>query len=77
MRFLIGIFQGGPIVIFQVLATEIVGPKHRVLASVLIFIAQSLSFLLLAIQAWFIPNWKYLQIVTTAPYIFLLIVGYR
>ena len=77
VRFLIGIFQGGPIMLFNILAVELVGPKHRSLATIWMFISYSIAFTLVGIQAWLIPNWKYLQIVTSIPYIPALFLGYR
>ena len=68
-RFVIGIFNGGVSLIVYINATEFVGPKYRSLASTLFFICDPVAFGLLGVQAWLIPDWKMLQIITSIPYI--------
>ena len=69
MRFFIGVFAGGYSVNSKVIAAELVGPKYRSLVTTSLNCIYSISLILLALQAWALPNWTHLQMVASIPYI--------
>ena len=75
MRFFIGVFEGGFSVISKVIAAELVGPKYRSLVTTTMSCSYTISFILLALEAWALPNWTRLQMVASIPYI-TVIAGY-
>ena len=75
MRFLIGVFCGGFIITSKVIATELVGKKYRSLIYTILAASNSVSYILMGLQAWALQNWSYLQMVASIPYI-ICIAGY-
>ena len=75
MRFLIGVFCGGFIVTSKVIATELVGEKYRSLLHTILVASNSVSIILIGLQAWALQNWTHLQMVASIPYI-ICIAGY-
>lgn len=71
-RFITGFFLHGSTTQAYILISEIVGSKHRSFACLILFLSTSIGWVILALQAYLIPNWKTLSIVTSAPYIFAL-----
>ena len=69
MRFFIGAFEEGFNVILKVITAELVGPKYRSLVNTTLCCTYSISSILLGLQAWALPNWTHLQMVTSIPYI--------
>ena len=56
-----------------VMVSEIVGNKHRAFANNITFFSVAAAFCMLALKAYFLPNWKYLFVVCTAPYALVLL----
>lgn len=73
IRVLIGFFVPGSSVQMFILISEFVGPKHRPLAGITLWLAFSCSLALLGLKAYFIRTWKMLMIACTAPYFFILL----
>jgi len=72
-RFIIGFFEAGCFITMFVLATELVGPEKRALAGTLVWIYFTVALLVLAMKAFFIRSWRMLLIVSSAPFIFIVI----
>ena len=49
-----------------------VGDRHRAFAGLIIFLFAGIALSVLGVKAYFIPHWKLLYIVCTAPYVFVL-----
>jgi len=73
LRLVIGIALGGLSLSIYILATELVGPKFRALSGTIIWFAFTLTLCLIGLQAWLIPDWRVLEIIISAPYIFVLL----
>ncbi|XP_025098374.1 organic cation transporter protein-like isoform X2 [Pomacea canaliculata] len=67
MYLLQGAASTGAFVISYILIMELVGPKYRVFAGFVILIFCSLGYVSLAGIAYFIRNWRYLELAITAP----------
>ena len=67
-RILIGFFIPGGAVQMFVLISEYVGPKWRPAAGITLWLAFSVSVVLLGAIAYYVQKWKILMIITTAPY---------
>eukprot|EP00794_Sanderia_malayensis_P018704 gene18704-20592_t len=72
-RVLVGFFIPGNIIQLFVLISEFVGPRHRPLAGITLWIAYSAGIALLGVIAYFVRTWKLLIIICTAPYFFTFI----
>ena len=72
-RFVIGFFLPGTMTQMFIIMTEIVGSKYRAFAGLLVFEFGVVSTVILGLKAYFIRNWKYLHMVCTVPYIFLVV----
>jgi len=70
-RFIIGFFIPGTFAQMFILITEIVDSKHRPFSGIMIFVFALSSMSLLGVKAYFIRDWRMLQIVCTAPYAWL------
>ena len=68
-RFVVGFFIPGVVVNLITISMEIVGTKHRPLASVIIGIGYSLAVCAIPLIAYFIREWKTLILVCSAPYL--------
>lgn len=53
------------------LAIELVGPKDRVIVTILINIAYSLSLVTLSIIVWAVRDWQWMALATTLPFLTL------
>ena len=73
MRLIIGFFLAGIVLNLFVLAAELVGPKYRAFAGTTIWFFFTASLALVGLQAYFIPDWRMLLKIMTAPYIILLV----
>ncbi|XP_002158070.2 organic cation transporter protein [Hydra vulgaris] len=73
LRLIIGILQGGVMLLLFVLATELVGPSYRSLSGTTIWFAFTFALCIMAVQAWLIPNWRTLLIIVSIPYIVLIL----
>ena len=72
-RFIIGLFEAGCFLSMFVLATELVGPDKRALAGTLVWFYFTAALMILGLKAYFVRNWRILLILTSAPWIFVLI----
>ena len=72
-RFIIGFFEAGCFLSMFVLATELVGPEKRALAGNLVWFYFTAALMVLGLKAYFIRNWRTLLIVSSAPWIFILL----
>ena len=54
-----------------ILGLEIVGPDHRATVSVLASITYSIGYIVLGGIAYFVRDWKYLALLTSAPLVFI------
>ena len=70
-RFIIGFFSPGAFSQMSILITEIVDSKHRPFAGIILIACGLTSLSILGIKAYFIRDWRYLNIACTAPYIFV------
>lgn len=70
-RMLTGIFKGGITTNFMVLVCEFLDNKHRPFSVLFIWGFNVLGSVVLALTAYFVREWKYLFIWTTAPYFLL------
>ncbi|XP_076444570.1 organic cation transporter protein-like [Babylonia areolata] len=67
LYFMQGAAHTGAFLVSYTLSTELVGPKYRVVAGFVIQSFYSVGFMTLAGIAYFIRNWRYLEIAITAP----------
>jgi len=72
-RVIIGFFEAGCFLSMFVLATELVGPEKRALAGTLVWFYFTAALMVLGLKAYFIRNWRTLLILSSAPWIFILI----
>lgn len=66
-RIVIGATTSGVFLVAYVLALEMVGPKARLNAGMIIMMFFSLGYVLMAPIAYFIVQWRYLQMALTLP----------
>ena len=72
-RGIIGFFEAGCFLSMFVLATELVGPEKRALAGTLVWIYFTAALLILGLKAYFVRSWRTLLILSSAPWIFILL----
>ena len=72
-RVIVGFFEAGCFLSMFVLATELVGPEKRALAGTLVWFYFTAALMVLALKAYFVRNWRTLLILSSAPWIFILI----
>ena len=75
-RFVLGFFQTTVQNVIVVLMMEIVGRKHRSIASIGPYFFYPIGFSVLSLKAYLLKDWKMLCIAATAPYTFLLVMMY-
>nr|KAG5691730.1 hypothetical protein BaRGS_010233 [Batillaria attramentaria] len=73
MYFMQGAAHTGAFLVSFTLSTELVGPKYRVIAGFVIQSFYSVGFMTLAGIAYFIRNWRYLEVAITAPAVLFVI----
>ncbi|XP_018785575.1 PREDICTED: organic cation transporter-like protein isoform X2 [Bactrocera latifrons] len=74
VRFIIGATTSGVFLVAYVIAMEMVGPKKRLYAGIFLMMFFSVGFMLTAVFAYFINEWRTLQIAISLPG--LLFLGY-
>lgn len=74
VRFIIGATTSGVFLVAYVIAMEMVGPKKRLYAGIFLMMFFSVGFMLTAVFAYFINEWRTLQIAISLPG--LLFIGY-
>ncbi|XP_041831248.1 solute carrier family 22 member 2-like [Melanotaenia boesemani] len=72
LRVILGFSVKGGWMATYVLLTEIVGVKYRRTVGILYQMFFSIGLLILPLLAYYITDWRWLQIVTTAPYVLFL-----
>lgn len=74
IAFAIGCAQGGVALTIYVMASELVGPQYKSITSGAgTGLTYTLCLCLLSLQAWLIQNWRLFLVVTSAPYLILLL----
>ncbi|KAF5290281.1 hypothetical protein FQR65_LT11615 [Abscondita terminalis] len=66
-RLIVGSATSGVYLVAYVIAMEMVGPKERLAAGVVMPMFFSVGYMLVAVFAYFIHDWRYLQISLTLP----------
>lgn len=66
-RIIVGATTSGVFLVAYVIAMEMVGPSYRLLAGVVIMMFFSVGYMLTALFAYFITDWRWLQIALTLP----------
>ena len=72
-RFIMGFAFPGVLVQTAILLTEYVGNDMRPYAKVLPGVAINMSWMAVAVKSYLVQNWKYLSMICTAPYVFVLL----
>ena len=72
-RFIIGVCQSGAFQSIFVLSTELVGPEKRALATAALWFYYTGALMVLGLKAYFVRDWRMLMILSSAPWIFILI----
>ncbi|XP_022063705.1 solute carrier family 22 member 2-like [Acanthochromis polyacanthus] len=73
MRTILGLGVKGNWMTAYVLLTEIVGVEYRRTVGILFQMFFSVGVLILPLLAYFVTDWRWLQVIITAPYIFFLV----
>ncbi|KAJ8025317.1 Organic cation transporter protein [Holothuria leucospilota] len=73
LRFFIGVVNNGSFILAFIIGTELVGPSMRNVAGIVIEMFFSCGYMLLAVLAYFIRDWRHLQLVIGAPTLLFLI----
>lgn len=76
LEFVAGFAQGGVVLVAAVIATELVGPNYKSLVGSGLGLIDTISLCFLGIQGWLLLNWRHFLMVTTVPYLIVLL-GYR
>eukprot|EP00112_Aurelia_sp_Birch-Aquarium-sp1_P004644 Seg1526.1 transcript_id=Seg1526.1/GoldUCD/mRNA.D3Y31 product="Solute carrier family 22 member 2" protein_id=Seg1526.1/GoldUCD/D3Y31 len=71
-RFIIGFCQGGCINVF-ILATELVGEKHRSLSGTIIWFYFTAALLLMTLKAYLLQNWRHLEWACSLPFVVIML----
>lgn len=66
-RIIVGATTSGVFLVAYVIAMEMVGPTYRLFAGVVIMMFFSVGYVLTALFAYFITDWRWLQIALTLP----------
>lgn len=66
-RFIIGATTSGVFLVAYVIAMEMVGPSKRLFAGIFVMMFFSVGFMLTALFAYFVHDWRWLQIALTLP----------
>ncbi|KAJ0183341.1 hypothetical protein K1T71_001317 [Dendrolimus kikuchii] len=72
-RFLIGVALGGTMITFYVILIELCGKSFRHYLVGLIEIAYITGYFMLPIIAYYVREWRYLQLVTSVPWILVIV----
>lgn len=73
LRLIAGIFKGGTTTQALVLASEYVDNKHRASVSMFILLCTVIAQILFGVIAYFVQNWRLLVLLTSAPYLVLVL----
>ncbi|CAH3146158.1 unnamed protein product, partial [Porites evermanni] len=72
-RFIIGVCQSGAFQSIFVLSTELVGPEKRALATAALWFYYTGALMVLGLKAYLVRDWRMLMILSSAPWIFILV----
>ncbi|KAG4075747.1 hypothetical protein HA402_003573 [Bradysia odoriphaga] len=72
-RIIVGATTSGVFLVAYVIAMEMVGPTRRLFAGVVSMMFFSLGYMLVGAFAYFITDWRYLQIALTLPGVFFMV----
>lgn len=72
-RFVIGFFFFSSRIQSYIMLSEFIGNKYRPLATTIFATLTPLMWMVLALQAYLVKNWKILSYINTAPYAFVLL----
>lgn len=72
-RIIVGATTSGVFLVAYVIAMEMVGPSHRLFAGVVSMMFFSFGYMLVGAFAYFITDWRYLQIALTLPGILFMV----
>lgn len=72
LRVIAGIFHGGILLCNIVVCVELVGPKYRVLAGIIIWETWGIAVCLLSLQSYYVQDWRYLSMMVSIPYILVM-----
>lgn len=72
-RIVVGVCMGGIGLTLFVMASELVGPKYRSVSGIVVFISFTFALCIMAVQAWLVQRWRMLMVITSIPYIVLLV----
>ena len=72
-RFVIGFCLHGTSTQAYILISEVVGSKHRPFACLVIFLFTTVGWAVLDLKAYLLQNWKLLNIMSTVPYLLILL----
>lgn len=75
-EFVVGLSQAGVSLVSSVILSELVGPKYKTMAGAGLGFIHTFSACLLTMQGWLLLNWRHFLMITTAPYMIMLL-GYR
>lgn len=75
MRVLSGFFHGGIVVSLMVLSVELVGPRYRSLAGLVIWTSWTIALCFMSLQSWYVPEWRKLMMLLSIPYLFIPVIG--
>lgn len=73
LNFTCGIANGGVLLGLSVIPMELVGPKYRAFAGLVVWELSSAAACLLSLQSYYIPDWRHLKRIISIPYIILTI----
>uniref|UniRef100_A0A1A9VYD9 Major facilitator superfamily (MFS) profile domain-containing protein n=1 Tax=Glossina austeni TaxID=7395 RepID=A0A1A9VYD9_GLOAU len=71
-RFVVGATTSGVFLVAYVIAMEMVGPKKRLYAGIFVMMFFSFGYMLTAAFAYFVHDWRWLQISLTLPSLFFM-----
>ncbi|KAH8381363.1 hypothetical protein KR093_003478, partial [Drosophila rubida] len=66
-RLIVGATTSGVFLVAYVIAMEMVGPSKRLYAGIFVMMFFSLGYMLMAVFAYFVHDWRWLQIALTLP----------
>lgn len=75
-EFVAGFAQGGVALVASVIVSELVGPSYKSMACAGLSLVYTLAACVMAAQGWLLLNWRHFLMITTAPYLILLM-SYR
>lgn len=72
-RFIVGFALGGGSVTIFVLCSESVGASYRAIMCTIMWLHYAVALVFLALKAYYLQNWRLLELATTLPYALVLL----